>query len=143
MLKSLSFSRILSDAFIPDDFATKVKQIHGQSDLIWMSCFTGPSYLTITSRGPCLDNFNMSSLQHLIFPIQGFIRKFEHIFKNFSRTFPGQLMKVPSNTAGGLGAPKILYFIVPENGLKIHIFPVCCSAKTHDKVIKIVTQCLS
>ena len=41
------------------------------------------------------------------------------------------------------GAPKILHFIVPENGLTIHIFPVYCSTKTQDKVIKIVTQCLS
>ena len=32
-------------------------------------------------------------------------------------------------------APEILYFIVPEKGLKIHIFPVCCSTKTQDKVI--------
>ena len=33
----------------PDDFATKVKQINSQSDLIWMSSFAGPSYLTIRS----------------------------------------------------------------------------------------------
>ena len=31
------------------DFATKVKQINSQSDLIWMSNFAGPSYLTIGS----------------------------------------------------------------------------------------------
>ena len=40
---------------------------------------------------------------------------------------------------GSLGAkppeiPEILYFVVPENALKIHIFPVCCSAKTQDKL---------
>ena len=69
-------------------------------------------------------------------------------------------LKAPSNTAGDLedalslpsgpgqspgGAPKdpkILHFIVAENGLKVHTFPVCCSTKTQDKVIKIATQCL-
>ena len=34
---------------LPGDFATKVKQINSQSDLIWMSSFAGPSYLTIRS----------------------------------------------------------------------------------------------
>ena len=33
----------------PGDFATKVKQINSQSDLIWMSRFSGPTYLTIRS----------------------------------------------------------------------------------------------
>ena len=42
-----------SNAFVsekePGDFATKVKQINSQSDLIWMSSFAGPSYLTMSS----------------------------------------------------------------------------------------------
>ena len=65
-------------------------------------------------------------------------------------------LKASLNTAGGLGAlwapcrgqgralegvleakpseaPEILYFIVPENGRKIQIFPVSCSTKTQDK----------
>ena len=33
----------------PGDFATKVKQINSQSDLIYMSSFSGLSYLTIRS----------------------------------------------------------------------------------------------
>ena len=33
----------------PGDLVTKVKQIDGQSDLIWMTSFAGPSYLTIRS----------------------------------------------------------------------------------------------
>ena len=33
----------------PGDFATKVKEINSQSDLIWMSRFAGPSYLTVRS----------------------------------------------------------------------------------------------
>ena len=37
------------------------------------------------------------------------------------------------------GASKILYIIVHENELKIDIFPVCCSTKTQDKVLKIAT----
>ena len=35
--------------FSPGDFVTKVKQINSQSDLIWMTSFAGPSYLTIRS----------------------------------------------------------------------------------------------
>ena len=34
---------------IPGDFITKVKQINSQSDLISMSSFAGPSYLTTWS----------------------------------------------------------------------------------------------
>ena len=34
---------------LPGDFVTKVKQINSQSDLILMSSFAGPSYLTIRS----------------------------------------------------------------------------------------------
>ena len=33
----------------PSDFVTKVKQINSQSDLIWMTSFAAPSYLTIRS----------------------------------------------------------------------------------------------
>ena len=49
--------------FIPGDFITKVKQINSQSDLISMSSFAGPSYLTIRScvciiliSDPCICN---------------------------------------------------------------------------------------
>ena len=34
---------------VPGDFVAKVKQINGQSDLISMSNFAGPSYLTTIS----------------------------------------------------------------------------------------------
>ena len=53
-----SLSAIIFDAMLfkrvkilncPGDFATTVKQINSQSDLIWMSSFAGPSYLTIMS----------------------------------------------------------------------------------------------
>ena len=47
----------------PGDFVTKVKQINNQSDLIWMTGFAGPSYLTIRSSvymiliwDPCIFN---------------------------------------------------------------------------------------
>ena len=33
----------------PGDFVTKVKQINSQSDLIWMTRFADPSYLTVRS----------------------------------------------------------------------------------------------
>ena len=39
----------IKNALRPGDFATKVKQINSQSDLIWMLSFAGPSYLTIRS----------------------------------------------------------------------------------------------
>ena len=42
-------SAVPKDPILPGDFATKVKQINSQSDLIWMSSFAGPSYLTIRS----------------------------------------------------------------------------------------------
>ena len=35
--------------FYPSDFATKVKQINSESNLIYMSSFAGPSYLTVRS----------------------------------------------------------------------------------------------
>ena len=38
-----------SSVRIPGDFVKKVKQINNQSDLISMSSFAGPSYLTIRS----------------------------------------------------------------------------------------------
>ena len=34
---------------LPGDLVTKVKQINSPSDLIWMTSFAGPSYLTIRS----------------------------------------------------------------------------------------------
>ena len=34
---------------VPGDLVTKVKQINSQSDLIWMTSFAGPSYLTVRS----------------------------------------------------------------------------------------------
>ena len=47
----------------PGDFVTNVKQINSQSDLIPMSTFAGPSYLTIRSSvcmiliwDPCILN---------------------------------------------------------------------------------------
>ena len=63
-------------------------------------------------------------------------------------------LKVLSNTTGGQGgalsspmgpwqspgggpgakppeSPEILHFIVPENDLNIHIFPVCCTVQKH------------
>ena len=98
-----------------------------------------------------------------------FQRLFQDISRTiheFFQDFPPSIainemaLKAPSNTAGGLGRfecphwvqgralvgvqeepPKILYFVVFENELKIHIFPVCFSTKTQDKVIKIATQC--
>ena len=42
-------SRDFFHKFMPGDFVTKVKQINSQSDLISMSNFAGPSYLTIRS----------------------------------------------------------------------------------------------
>ena len=51
----------------PGDFATIVKQINSQSDLIWMSSFAGPSDITIRSSVhiiliwiPCI--FNLCNL---------------------------------------------------------------------------------
>ena len=48
---------------LPGDFITKVKQVNSQSDLISMSSFAGPSYLTIRSFvciiliwDPCICN---------------------------------------------------------------------------------------
>ena len=49
--------------YFPGDFLTKVKQVNSQSDLISMSSFAGPSYLTIRSCiciiliwDPCIFN---------------------------------------------------------------------------------------
>ena len=44
----------------PGDFTMKVKQINSQSDLILMSSFAGPSYLT--NQILCLHHFNLRSL---------------------------------------------------------------------------------
>ena len=52
---------------MPGNFATRVKQINSQSDLIWMSSYSGPSCLTI--RSSVLSNSNVSSLQLLIVTI--------------------------------------------------------------------------
>ena len=48
---------------VPGDFITKVKQVNSQSDLLSMSSFAGPSYLTIRSSvciiliwDPCICN---------------------------------------------------------------------------------------
>ena len=49
------------------DFATRVTEINIQSDLIWMSSFAGPSYLTI--RSSVCSNFSLRSLQLLIVTI--------------------------------------------------------------------------
>ena len=50
------------------DFATKVKQLNSQSDLIWMHVeFCRP--VLPHNQLLCLDNFNLSSLQFLIFTI--------------------------------------------------------------------------
>ena len=43
------FRGIYDDVFNQGDFVAKVKQISSQSDLIPMSSFAGPSYLTIRS----------------------------------------------------------------------------------------------
>ena len=45
LLKNLDTGRY-TFSNIPGDFVTKVKQINSQSDLIWMSSFAGPFYLT-------------------------------------------------------------------------------------------------
>ena len=55
------------DQCIPGDFVKKVEQIlNDQSDLILMSSFAGPSYLTIRSsvyviliRDPCISVFTI------------------------------------------------------------------------------------
>ena len=49
-IEMLSSVRILVfDNHVPGDFITKVKQVNSQSDLISMSIFAGPPYLTIRS----------------------------------------------------------------------------------------------
>ena len=40
---------LLSPSPKPGDFITKVKQINSRSDLIWVTSFAGPSYLTTRS----------------------------------------------------------------------------------------------
>ena len=64
----------------------------------------------------------------------GVCGRFEPHFGSRAEPWRGPGAKVPE-------APEIPYFIVPENRLKIHILPLCCSTKTQDKVIKIATQC--
>ena len=52
----------------PSDFATKVKEIKSQADLIWMSSFAGLSYLTIRSSVYIilmLDPYILNLLQSL------------------------------------------------------------------------------
>ena len=99
-----------------------------------------------------------------------FSRTFPGQFMSFQGLFTiivkhEMVLKASSNTAGGLGvafsphqvqervlvevlgakppeAPEILHLIVLENGIKIHIFPVCFSSKTQEKVIEIATQSL-
>ena len=48
-LEPCFYARSIVRMAIKGDFITKVKQVNGQSDLISMSIFAGPSYLTIRS----------------------------------------------------------------------------------------------
>ena len=97
-------------------------------------------------------------------PFQDVSRTIYEFFQDFSQLQQNEMaLKAPSNAAGvwgrfepptgpgqspgggpeakALEAPLIFYFIAPENGL-IHIFFLCCSTITHDKVIKVATRCL-
>ena len=58
-----TITQLLEYWYYPGDFITKLKQVNNQSDLISMSSFAGPSYLTIRSSvriillwDPCICN---------------------------------------------------------------------------------------